>query len=159
MICIEDVAKENIKEHNPNQLQISDHSYRILIISGSRSGETNSLFKLRSHQPDIVFFLLIFVCAKDPFESKYQMLIYKHVNTGLKHFNDSRDYIGCSNDTYDTYKNIEEYNPNKKRKILIVVGNMIADKLSDPILTELENLIFLLFLSHNHILLYQEILG
>ena len=87
------------------------------------------------------------------------MLIYKHVNIGLKHFNDSRDYIGCSNDTYDTYKNIEECNPNKKRKILIVVGNMIADKLSDPILTELENLIFLLFLSHNHILLYQEILG
>ena len=106
-----------------------------------------------------MIFLLIFLCAKDPYESKYQMLIYKHVNTGLKHFNDSRDYMGCSNDMYDTYKNIEEYNPNKKCKILIVVGNMIADKLSDPILTELENLIFLLLLSHNHILLYQEILG
>ena len=29
------------------------------------------------------------------------------------------------------YKNIEEYNPNKKRKILIVFDNMIADMLSN----------------------------
>ena len=39
------------------------------------------------------------------------------------------------------YKNIEEYNPNKKRKILIVFDDMIADMLSNkklnPILTEL----------------------
>ena len=62
MICIEDVAKENIKEHNPNQLQISYHSYRVLIISGSGSGETNSLFKLRSHQPDIDFYVNFFMC-------------------------------------------------------------------------------------------------
>ena len=29
------------------------------------------------------------------------------------------------------YKNIKEYNPNKKRKILIVLDNMIADMLSN----------------------------
>ena len=29
----------------------------------------------------------------------------------------------------DIYKNIEEYNPNKKRKILIVFHNMITDML------------------------------
>ena len=38
-------------------------------------------------------------------------------------------------------KDIEEYNPNKKRKILIVFGDMIADILSNkklnPIVTEL----------------------
>ena len=38
-------------------------------------------------------------------------------------------------------KSIEEYNPNKKRKILIVFDNMIADMLSNkklnPIVTEL----------------------
>ena len=27
------------------------------------------------------------------------------------------------------YKNVEEYNPNKKRKILIVFDDMISDKL------------------------------
>ena len=41
----------------------------------------------------------------------------------------------------DTYKNIEEYNPDKKRKILIVFDYMIADMLSNkklnPIATEL----------------------
>ena len=41
----------------------------------------------------------------------------------------------------DFYKNIEEYNPNKKRKILIVFDDMIADMLSNkklnPIVTEL----------------------
>ena len=41
----------------------------------------------------------------------------------------------------DIYKNIEEYNPNKKRNILIVFGNLIADMLSNkivnPIVTEL----------------------
>ena len=31
----------------------------------------------------------------------------------------------------DIYKNIEEYNPNKKRKILIVFDNMIADMLTN----------------------------
>ena len=31
----------------------------------------------------------------------------------------------------DIYKNIEEYNPNKKRKILIVFDNMIDDMLSN----------------------------
>ena len=35
----------------------------------------------------------------------------------------------------DIYKNIEEYNPNKKRKILIVFVNMIADMVN-PIVTE-----------------------
>ena len=41
----------------------------------------------------------------------------------------------------DIYENIEEYNPNKKRKVLIVFDDMIADMLSNyklnPILTEL----------------------
>ena len=30
----------------------------------------------------------------------------------------------------DIYKNIEEYNPNKERKILIVYDDIIADMLS-----------------------------
>ena len=41
----------------------------------------------------------------------------------------------------DIYKNIEEYNPNKKRKKLIVFDYMIADMLCNkklnPIVTEL----------------------
>ena len=41
----------------------------------------------------------------------------------------------------DVYKNIKEYNPNKKRKILIVFDKMIADMLRNkklnPVVTEL----------------------
>ena len=40
----------------------------------------------------------------------------------------------------DVYKNTEEYNPNKKRKILIIFYDMISDMLSNkklnPLVTE-----------------------
>ena len=62
-------------------------------------------------------------------------------NTGLKHFNDSKAFIEYLNDMGVIYKNIEEYNLNKKRKILIVSDDMIAYMLSNkklnPIVTEL----------------------
>ena len=57
----------NIKEHNPNWPQIPDHPYRILIIEGSGSEKTNSLFNLRSHQPDTD---KIFLYAKGPCKTK-----------------------------------------------------------------------------------------
>ena len=50
-------------------------------------------------------------------------------------------FIECSNDLDDIYKNIEEYSPNKKRKVLIVFDSMISDMLSiyklNPIVIEL----------------------
>ena len=53
----------------------------------------------------------------------------------------SKAFIEYSNDMDDVYKNIEEYNPNKKRKILIVFDDMIADmvcnKKLNPIVTQL----------------------
>ena len=88
----------------------------MLIIGGSRSGKTNSLFNISSHQPDIDN---IYLYAKDPFEAKYQLLINKRKNARLKHLNDSKGFIEYSNDMNDIYKNIEEYYPNKKHKILI----------------------------------------
>ena len=46
-----------------------------------------------------------------------------------------------SNDMLDVYKNIEDYNPAKKRKVLIVFDDMIADMINNkklyPIITEL----------------------
>ena len=56
------------KEHNPNWPQIPDHPDRILIIGGSGSGITNSLFNLISHQPDID---KIYLYTKDTYEAKY----------------------------------------------------------------------------------------
>ena len=51
----------------------------------------------------------------------------KRKRTGLKHFNDSKAFIEYSNDMDGIYKSTEEYNPNKKRNILIVFNDMIAD--------------------------------
>ena len=48
-------------------------------------------------------------------------------STGLKYFNDSEAFIEYLNDLDDIYKNIEEYNSNKKRKTLIVFDDMVAD--------------------------------
>ena len=46
-----------------------------------------------------------------------------------------------SNDMQDVYKNIEDYNPKKNRKVLIVFDDMIADvinnKTLNPVVTEL----------------------
>ena len=47
------------------------------------------------------------------------------------HFNCSKVFIEYSNNIDNIYKNIEEYNPNKKRKILIAFDDMIADMLSN----------------------------
>ena len=67
----------------------------------------------------------IYLNAKDPYEAKYQLLINKTESTGLKFFNDWKAFIEYSNDTNDIYKNIEEYNPNKKRRVLIVFDVLI----------------------------------
>ena len=105
-----------------------DHTYRILIIGGSGSGKTNSLFDLISQQLGID---KIYLYAKDPFEAKYQFLIDKRESKGLlKHLNDSKAFIEYSNDMHDIYKNIQENKPNKKLKTLIVFDDMIADMLS-----------------------------
>ena len=53
MINFYDDTKENIKEHNTNWPQVPNHPYRILIIGGSGSGKTNSLFNLINEEPDI----------------------------------------------------------------------------------------------------------
>ena len=83
----------------------------------------------------------IYSYAKDPYEAKYQLLINKRENTGVKYLNDPKAFIECSNDMDNIYENIEEYNPNKKRKVLIVFDDMIADMLSNkrpnPIVAEL----------------------
>ena len=68
MTNLDDVVKENIKEHNPNWSQIPDHPCRILIIGRSGSRKTNSLFNLINQQQDID---KTYLCAKDPYEAKY----------------------------------------------------------------------------------------
>ena len=57
------------------------------------------------------------------------------------YLSNSKAFIEYSNDMDYIYKNIEEYNPNKKRKILIVFDDKIADMVSNkklnPVVTKL----------------------
>ena len=53
------LQKKKIKEDNPNWPQIPDHLFKILIIRGSRSGKTNSLFNLIGHQQILIN---LFIC-------------------------------------------------------------------------------------------------
>ena len=87
MISFDDVTKENIKEHYPNQPQIHDDPYRILSIGGSGSEKLNSLFNLINEEPDID---KVYLYAED---QKYQFLINKIESRSLKHFNDSKAFI------------------------------------------------------------------
>ena len=109
------------KEHNPNWPEIPDYPYRILVVEGSRSGKTNSLFNVISQQADID---KIYLYAKDPYEAKYQFLTNKRESKGSKHLNDYQVLIENSNNVDKIYKKIE-YNPYKKRKILIVFDDTI----------------------------------
>ena len=137
MINFDEYTNENKKEHNSKWPYIPDHPYRILI-DGSGSGKTNALLNLINNQPDID---KIYLYAKDPYEAKYQYLINKRGKVGLDDFDDHIVFIEYSNDMQDVYKNIEDYNPGKKRKVLIVFDDMIADmvdnKKLNPIITEL----------------------
>ena len=128
MINFGDYAIEIKREHNLKWPFIPDHPYRILTIGGSGSGKTNALLNLTNNQPDID---KIYLCAKDPYEAKYQFLINKRESIGLKHINYLKAFIEYSNDMQDVYKNIEEYNIGKKRKILIVFNDMIADMINN----------------------------
>ena len=121
-------------EHNPNWPQVPNHPHKTLIIGGSASGKTNSLFSLLCHQPDID---KIYLYAKNPYETNYQLLINKGKGAGFKHYNDSKALIEYSNDI-DIYENIEEYNPNNQRKILIIFDDMMIFlvKKLNPIVTE-----------------------
>ena len=96
------------------------------------------IIKFNNNQPDID---KIYLYAKDPYEKKYQYLINKREKVGLDHFNDPKAFMEYSNDMQDVYKNIEDYNPIKKRKVLIIFDDMIADMINNnklnPIVTEL----------------------
>ena len=89
------------------------------------SGKTISLSNLIDPQPDID---KIYLYAKNLYEAKYQLLINKRKKTGIHIWMTLKAFIKYSNDM-DDYENMEEYNTNKKLKILIIFDDLIADML------------------------------
>ena len=83
MFEFDHMTKENIKEHNLNGPQISEHSYRMLIIGTSVSGKTNALLNLINHKRHADRRVYLF--AKYGSGAKYQFLINKPKDADLKH--------------------------------------------------------------------------
>ena len=106
-------------------------------------------------------------CMIDPYEAKYQYLINIREKVGINHFNDPKAFIEYSNNMHDVYKNVDEYNQDKERKILIVFDDMIADMINNKNLNSVVTELFireiklnipLVFIT-NHILRFQKMLN
>ena len=96
----------------------------MLIIGPSGSGKTNTLLHLINNLHPID---KIYLYAKDIDEKKYQFLINKREQPGLKNLNDPKTFIKYSNDMDDVFDNTNNYNKNRDKKVSIFFDNMIAD--------------------------------
>ena len=72
MTILDSITSKNRRIHNEKWPYISDNPYRSLIIGGSGSGKTNTLFNLINQQGDID---KIYLYAKNLSEPKYEYLI------------------------------------------------------------------------------------
>ena len=96
----------------------------MLIIGPSGSDKTNTLLHLTNdfHPID-----KIYLYAKDLHESKYEYLINKREQVGIKNINDPHAFIEYSDDMNDMLDDINNNNKNRDKKVLIVFDDMIAD--------------------------------
>ena len=62
---------------------------------------------------------------------------------GIDHFNDPKTYIEYSNNMHKVYKNIDDYNPDKDNKNLIVFDDIIPDMINN---TKLNSIVTDLFI-------------
>ena len=109
----------NKKENKDN-----NWPFRILIIGPSGSGKTNTLLHLiiNLHPID-----KIYLYAKNIRETKYEYLINKREQAGIKNLNDPKAFTECSDYMDDVLDDINNYNKNRDKKVLIVSDDMIAD--------------------------------
>ena len=131
MINLDSITNENNKKHNEKWPYIPDHPYRILIIGGSGSGKTNTLLNLIKEQDYHDVIDKIYLYAKDLSEPKYEYLIKKRKDAGIKNVNNPNAFIVCSNTMEAVYEDIGNYKPKRNIKTLIVSDGMIADIMSN----------------------------
>ena len=118
------VNLDDIVNNNKSYSERNDWSFRMLIIGPSGSGKTNTLFHLINHLHPID---KIYLYAKNIDEKKYQFLIIKREQVGLKNLNDPKTFIEYSNDMSDALDDVKNYNKNRDKKVLIVFDDMISD--------------------------------
>ena len=113
-----------VSNKKKNSLENDDWPFRILIIGPSGLGKTNTLLHLIDlfHPLD-----KIYLYAKDTDEGKYQYLINKREQAGIKNLNDPHAFIEYSSDMNDVLEDINNYNKKRDEKALIIFDDMIAD--------------------------------
>ena len=115
---------ENKDTTGSTSLERNNWPFRMLIIGPSGSGKTNTLLHLINNLHPID---KIYLYAKDINEPKYEYLINKREQAGIKNLNDPHAFIEYSDDMDDVFDDINNYNKNRDKKVLIVFDNMIAD--------------------------------
>ena len=134
LLNFDGVVKEKPIVHNKEWPYIPDTPFRLMIVGGSGSGKTNTLLNLINKISDID---KIYLYIKDPTEPKYQHLIDTRENVGLKYLDDPEAFVEYDSDINNIFEDINNYNPDKSRKILVVFDDMIAEKVLPPQVTEL----------------------
>ena len=112
---------------NRNENKDNNWSFRMLIIAPSGSGKTNTLLHAINNLNPID---KIYLYGKDLSEPKYEFLINKREQAGIKNLNEPHAFIEYSNDMDDVFDDINNYNKNRDKKVLIVFDEMIADMMS-----------------------------
>ena len=69
----------------------------------------------------------IYFYTKDLHEPKYEYLINKREQAGIKNLDDPKAFIEYSDDMDDVLSEINNYNKNRDKKVLIVFDDMIVD--------------------------------
>ena len=111
MLNLDDIAS-NKKENKEHILP-----FRMLIIGPPGSGKTNTLLHLKNNLHPID---KIYLYAKDIHEPKYEYLINKREQAGIKNLDDPHAFIEYSDDMNDALDDINSYNKNRDKKVLIV---------------------------------------
>ena len=121
MLNLDDIVS-NKKGSSSSEINI--WPFIMLIIGPSGSGKTNTLLHLINNFHPID---KIYLYAQDTDQKKYQFLINKREQAGIKNLNDPHAFIEHSNDMNDVLDDINNYNKNRDKKVLIIFDDMIAD--------------------------------
>ena len=109
---------------NKNENKSNNWPFRMLIIGPSGSGKTKTLLHLINNLYPID---KIYLYAKDIHKPKYEYLINKIEQAGIKNLEDPKVFIEYSDDMDDVLDDINNYNKNRDKSVLIVFDDMIAD--------------------------------
>ena len=106
MLNLDNIVSNKKKSSSKNY----DWPFRMLIIGPSDSGKTSTLLHLieKFHPIDEMYLYAD--------EEKYQYLINKREQAGIKNLNDPHAFIEYSSDMNDVLEDINNYNKNRRKK-------------------------------------------